>query len=84
MNAFKSLHKKKKKKKISKRDFFSKFTESFLIQFNNFILRWFCTIAEASKNRPLITINMIKIHPVEADTKVISMWEPETVMSIPH
>ena len=72
------------KKKISKRDFFSKFTESFLIQFNNFILRWFCTIAEASKNRPLITINMIKIHPVEADTKVISMWEPETVMSIPH
>ena len=26
--------------------------------FNNFILRWYCTIAEANKNQSLITINM--------------------------
>ena len=42
------------------------------------------TIAEANKNQLLITINMVKIYPVEADTKVISMWQPYTVMSIPH
>ena len=31
------------------------------IQFNNFILRWYCTIAEANKHQPLITINMVKL-----------------------
>ena len=44
-----------------------------LIQFNNFILRWYCTIAEANKNQPLITTNMAKMYLLEADTKVISM-----------
>ena len=52
--------------------------------FNNFILGWYCTIAEANKNQPLITINMVKIYHVEGDTEVISMWQPYTVMSIPH
>ena len=28
--------------------------------FNKFILRWYCTKAEANKNQPLITINMAK------------------------
>ena len=59
-----------------------------LIQFNNFILPWYCTIAEANKNQPLITINMVKfffyLRHVEADTKVISMWQPYTDMSISH
>ena len=32
-----------------------------LIWFNSFILRWYCTIAEANKNQPLIAINMAKI-----------------------
>ena len=32
----------------------------FIYFFNNFILRWYCTIAEANKNQPLITINMVK------------------------
>ena len=54
------------------------------IQLNNFILRWYCTIAEANQNQPLITINMVKIYHVEADTKVISMWQPYTAMNIPH
>ena len=31
-------------------------------KFNNFILRWYCTIAEANKNQPLITINMVKMY----------------------
>ena len=53
-------------------------------KFNNFILRWYCTIAEANKNQPLITINMVKMYHVEADTKVISMWQPYTAMSILH
>ena len=56
--------------------------------FNNFILGWYCTIAEANKNQPLITINMVKIlfylRHVGADTKLISMWQPYTDMSIPH
>ena len=56
--------------------------------FNNFILRWYCTITEANKNQPLITINMVKrffyLRHVEADTKVISMGQPYTDMSIPH
>ena len=50
----------------------------FLI-FNNFNLRWYCTIAEANKNQPLITINMVKMYPVEADTKVISIRQPYAV-----
>ena len=54
------------------------------IQLNNFILRWYRTIAEANQNQPLVTINMVKIYHVEADTKVISMWQPYTAMSIPH
>ena len=33
----------------------------------------YCTIAEVNENKPPITINMVKIYPVEADTKVISM-----------
>ena len=53
-------------------------------KFNNFILRWYCAIAEANKNQPLITINMVKMYHVEADTKVISMWQPYTAMSILH
>ena len=52
--------------------------------FNNFILRWYYTIAEANKNRPLITINMVKIYHVGADTKAVSMCQPYTAMSIPH
>ena len=55
------------------------------------MLRWYCTIAEANKNQPLITINMVKflyfffyLRHVEADTKVISMWQPYTDMSIPN
>ena len=56
--------------------------------FNNFILCWYCTIAEANKNQPLITINMVKkifyLRHVGADTKIISMWQPYTDMSIPH
>ena len=54
------------------------------IQLNNFILRWYRTIAEANQNQSLVTINMVKIYHVEADTKVISMWQPYTAMSIPH
>ena len=27
---------------------------------------------------------MVKIYNVEVDTKVISMWQPYTAMSIPH
>ena len=53
-------------------------------QFNNFILCWYCTKAEANKKQPLITINMVKIYYVEADTKVRSMWQPYTAMSILH
>ena len=56
----------------------------FIIFFNNFILRWYCTIAEANKNQPLITINKVKISPVEADPKVISMRQPFIAKSIPH
>ena len=64
-----------------------------LFVFNNFILRWYCLIAEANRNQPLITINMVKIvfflflfylRHVEADTKVMLMWQPYTDMSIPH
>ena len=55
-----------------------------LFVFNNFILRWYCLIAEANRNQPLITINMVKIYHVEADTKVISMWQPYTDMNIQH
>ena len=43
----------------------------FWIELNNFILRWYCTIAEANKNQPLITIIMVNIYHVEADTKVL-------------
>ena len=58
-------------------------------EFNNFVLRWYCAIAEANKNQPLITINMVKkfffyLRHVGADTKVTSMWQPYTDMSIPH
>ena len=56
----------------------------FFFKINNFILRWYCTIAEANKNQPLITINMVKIYPVEADTNVITMRQTFTAMSIPH
>ena len=56
----------------------------FFFQFNNFILRWYCTKAEANKKQPLITINMVKIYYVEVDTKVRSMWQPYTAMSILH
>ena len=56
----------------------------FIYLFNNFILRWECAIAEANKDQPLITINMVKIYHVEEDTKVISMWLPYTAISIPH
>ena len=42
----------------------------YFFQFNNFILRWYCTKAEANKKQLLITINMVKIYYVEADTKV--------------
>ena len=61
----------------------------FFFKFNNFILRWYCTIAEANKNQSFIAINMVKIlffylRRLEADTKVISMWQPYTDMSIPH
>ena len=48
------------------------------------MLRWYCIKAEANKNQPLVTINMVKIYHVEADTKAISMWQPYTAMSIPH
>ena len=45
-------------------------------------------IAEANKNQPLITIGIVKqyfyLRHVGADTKVISMWQPYTDMSIPH
>ena len=34
---------------------------------------------EANENQPLITINMVKMYPVEADTKVISMGQPYAV-----
>ena len=53
-------------------------------ELNNFILRWYCTITEANKNQPLITINMVNIYHVEADTEVISMRQPYTAMSIPY
>ena len=58
-------------------------------EFNNFILRWYCAIAEANQNQPLITINMVKkfffyLRHVGADTKITSMWQPYTDMSIPH
>ena len=48
-----------------------------------------CAIAEANKNQPLITINMVKffhyyLRHVKADSKVISIWQPYTDMSIPH
>ena len=52
--------------------------------FNNFILRMYCTRAEVNENKPLITINMVKIYPVEAETKVISMQQGYTVMGIPQ
>ena len=42
------------------------------------------TIAEVNENKPPITINMVKIYPVEADTKVISMQQGYTAMSIPQ
>ena len=48
--------------------------QDFFFVLNNFILLWYCTITEANKNQPLITIDMVKIYHVEADTKVISMW----------
>ena len=44
----------------------------------------YCTRAEVNENKPLITINMVKIYPVEAETKVISMQQGYTVMGIPQ
>ena len=41
-------------------------------------------MAEANKNQSLITINIVKMYPVEADTKEISMQQPYAAMSIPH
>ena len=32
----------------------------FNFELNNFILRWYYTVAEANKNQPLITISMLK------------------------
>ena len=58
--------------------------QDFFFVLNNFILRWYCTITEANKNQPLITINMVNIYHVEADTEVISMRQPYTAMSIPY
>ena len=58
--------------------------QDFFFVLNNFILRWYCTITEANKNQPLITIDMVKIYHVEADTKVISMWQPYIAISIPQ
>ena len=50
---------------------------------NTFLL-WYGTIVEANKNQPLITINMVKMYPVEVGTKVISVRQPHAAMSIPH
>ena len=64
--------------------FFGVFGMLCWIELNNSILRWYCTIAEANKNQPLITINMVNNYHVEADTKVISIRQPYTAMIIPH
>ena len=67
--------------------FFKSLLEKFIrasIELNNFILRWYCIIAEANKTQPLITINMVNIYHVEADTKVIPMRRSYTAMNIPH
>ena len=45
-------------------------------------LFYICVIAEPNKNQPLITINMVKMCPVEADTKVISTWQPYAIEHI--
>ena len=46
-------------------------------ELNNFILSWYCTIA--NKNQLLITINMVKIYHLEADTKAIQyQWGSHT------
>ena len=42
------------------------------ISFFNFILRW---LAQVNKNQPLTIINVVKMYPVEAETKVISMLQ---------
>ena len=59
----------------------------FFKKFNNFILRWYCTIAEANKNQPLITINMLifkffYLCHVEADTKEHVLQVQKKVMTI--
>ena len=50
-----------------------------LIWLNNFVIGSHWTLAEVNKNQPLITINTVKIYRLEADTKVISMWQPYPV-----
>ena len=60
------------------------YVEFFRTELNNFILRSYCTTTKANKNQPLITINLVIIYHVEGDTKIISMWQPYTAMSIPH
>ena len=59
-------------------------SEFSFFNFNNFIVRWYCTVGEANKNQPLITINTVKIYPVEAVTSLISMRQPLEAMSMPH
>ena len=46
----------------------------FNFELNNFILRWYYTVAEANKNQPLITISMLKTNVGEQGAIMISMW----------
>ena len=41
--------------------------------------RWYLTIAQAYKNQQLITVNMVRMYTLKADTKVISMGQPHAI-----
>ena len=48
----------------------------FFFKFNNFILRWYCTIAEANKNQLLITIKKT-LEYLKVSVKVEELGEVE-------